>query len=424
MNRLFSIKAGSLLVYLTQVENAKRLLSRVLACGAILYLVSGLYFLVVKNNDAPIRSKTIFSTDFSSEVPPVDFKLRRVEAKYFMERLNPYDIFDKESSSKKSFAYQERLQGLAKETGIPITISAYPLWAFPIFVISFTPFLNCGLSRFVFALLNILAFYYMYKYIFRYSSAYLNRGDSHLVCRSCMALNAWYITLHNGQISALLAAAVLLSLPNSRFSYVRQTIGNIILSIKFTFGAYPLLVLFFTFKKQVLLSAGTVIFIWIGSSLWLHDNPVLFFRQMFLMPTEGGIGLCDIFSLSFLTKSIYLLILFILGLLATLFIVLRHRSDAYTKCALALILMRLFCYHQIYDNIMIFMGISILGIRSLQSRNRIMTMIWLSCLFAFALPSSFLNKTLLPYFYIFFLILTFVAIYVGVPSSRLATNKV
>ena len=424
MNKLFSMGAGRLLAYLTQIENAKLLLSRLLACGAFLYLVSGLYFLAVKNNDGPMNLKTIFATDFSSEVPPVDFKLRRVEAKYFMERLNPYDIFDKGSLSKKSVEYQDRIHGLLKETGIPITITAYPLWAFPIFVVGFTPFLNCVLSRSVFTLVNILALYYIYKYIFKYSSAYLSRGDSHLVCRSCMALNAWYITLHNGQISVLLAAAVLLSLPNSRFSYVRQTIGNILLSIKFTFGAYPLLVLFLRFKKQVLLSAGIVIVSWIGSSLWLHDNPFSFFHQMLLMPTEGGIGLCDIFSLSFLPKSIFLLILFILGLLATLFIVFRHRSDAYTKCALALILMRIFCYHQIYDNIMIFMGISILGIRSLQSKNRILAIIWLSCLLAFVLPSSFLNKTLMPYFYIFFLVLTFVAIYAVSPSSRLATNKV
>lgn len=411
------------MAHLTQIESTKLLLSHLLACGAILYLLSGLYFLAFKNNYQLMNLKSIFTTDFSSEALPVDFKLRRVEAKYFMERLNPYDLFDAESFSKKSFPYQERLQSLVNETGIPITISAYPLWAFPIFVFSFTPFLNCGLSRVVFALLNILAFIYIYKYIFRYSSTYLNRADSHLVCRSCMALNAWYITLHNGQISALLAAAVLLSLPNSRFSYVRQTIGNIILSIKFTFGAYPLLVLFFKFKKQVFLSAGIVCLIWIGSSLWLDENPFAFFRQMFLMPTEGGIGLCDIFFLSYFPKSLFLLSLFILGLSMTFCIILRHRSDAYTKCALALILMRLFCYHQIYDNIMIFMGISILGIRSLQSRNKIMTVIWLSCLLAFTLPSSFLNKTFMPYFYIFFLILTFVAIYAGSPSYRPSTNK-
>ena len=418
------MRAGKLMAYLTQIENAKLLLSCVLASGAILYLVSGFYFLAVKNNDALMNLKTVFTADFSSEVPPVDFKLRRVEAKYFMERLNPYDIFDKESLSKKSAEYQDRLHGLLKETGIPITISGYPMWSFPIFIVYFTPFLSCGLSQSIFALANVLALYYIYNYIYMYSSAYLRRADSHLVCISCMALNAWYITLHNGQISILLAAAVLLSLPSFRFSYLRQTIGNIVLSIKFTFGAYPLLVLFFKLKKQVLLSAGIVIVIWIGSSIWLRDNPFSFFHQMLLMPTEGGIGLCDIFSLSFLPKSIFLLILFILGLLATLFIVFRHRSDAYTKCALALILMRIFCYHQIYDNIMIFMGISILGIRSLQSKNRILAIIWLSCLLAFVLPSSFLNKTLMPYFYIFFLVLTFVAIYAGSPSSRLATNKV
>jgi len=406
------------MAYLTQIENAKLLLSCVLAFGAILYLVSGLYFLAVKNNDALMNLKTIFAADFSSEVPPVDFKLRRVEAKYFMERLNPYDIFDKESLSKKSAEYQDRLHGLLKETGIPITISGYPMWSFPIFIVYFTPFLSCGLSQSIFALVNVLALYYIYNYIYIYSSAYLRRADSHLVCISCMALNAWYITLHNGQISILLAAAVLLSLPSSRFSYLRQTIGNVILSIKFTFGAYPLLVLFFKLKKQVLLSAGIVILIWIGSSIWLHDNPFSFFRQMLLMPTEGGIGLCDVFSISFLPKSIFLLFLFILGLLLTLYIIFCHPTDAFAKCALALILMRLFCYHQVYDNIMIFMGISILGIKSLLSRNRIMIIIWLSCLFAFALPSSLLNKSLMPYFYIFFLVLTFVAIYVNPLPSR------
>ena len=399
-------------------ERLKLGASIILAIGATLYLTTGFYYLAVAKNSAIQTPAALFSPGFHSQGSPIDFKLRRVEAKMFMEKINPYDVFDKESLSKKPLRYQSRLNDLVFITGTPIAISGYPLWSFPLFVLFFTPFLSCELSRFVFALMNLGALFFIYKRLYQYATSWLGRADSHLVCLSCLALNSWYITLHNGQISILLASGLILSLPHRISSFSGQVLGNMLLSLKATFGFYPLLINFFHSKWQTLFSALCVFILWGGSALWLQDNPFLFLRQMFLVPTQGSIGLPELFSSCHLPKAPLLLSFFILGFFLTLWIVFLHRSDTFTKLALSLLLMRLFCYHQIYDNVMVFLAIAQLGVRALQTKNITITSVWLSTTLAFVLPSSFLNPLVMPWFYNAFCILAFAAIYISEPSPQ------
>jgi len=399
-------------------ERLKLCASIILAVGAILYLTTGFYYLAIAKNSAIQSPAVLFSPGFHSQGSPIDFKLRRVEAKMFMEKINPYDVFDKQILSKKPLRYQSRLNDLVSITGTPIAISGYPLWSFPLFVLFFTPFLSCELSRFVFALMNLGALFFIYKRLYQYAANWLSRADSHLVCLSCLALNSWYITLHNGQISILLAAGLFLSLPCRVGSFFGQVLGNMLLSLKATFGFYPLLVNFFRSKWQTLFSALCVLILWGGSALWLQDNPFLFLRQMFLVPTQGSVGLPELFSSCHLPKAPLLLTFFVLGFFLTLWIVFLHRLDTFTKLALTLLLMRLFCYHQIYDNVMVFLAIGQLGIRALQTKNVMITFVWLATTLAFVLPSSVVSPLFMPWFYNAFCILAFVTIYISEPSPQ------
>jgi hypothetical protein len=299
--------------YFTRSKWLKLAATGVLSLVAIVSLTTGFYYLAIAKNSAIQTPAALFSPGFHSQGSPIDFKLRRVEAKMFMERINPYDVFDKQSLSKKPLRYQSRLNDLVFITGTPIAVSGYPLWSFPLFVLFFTPFLSCELSRFVFALMNLGALFFIYKRLYQHAASWLGRADSHLVCLSCLALNSWYITLHNGQISILLAFGLILSLPWRISSFFGKVLGNILLSLKATFGFYPLLINFFRSKWQTLFSALCVFILWGGSALWLQDSPFLFLRQMFLVPTQGSIGLPELFSSCHLPKAPLLLSFFILG---------------------------------------------------------------------------------------------------------------
>jgi hypothetical protein len=404
--------------YFTRSKWLKLAATGVLSLVAIVYLTIGFYYQAIEENQAVQDPRALFLSGFSSLGSPGDFQLRRVEAKMFMEKINPYDVFDKQSLSKKTTDYNSRLDHLLYITGTPTAISGYPLWSFPIFVLVFTPFLSCEFSRFIFAFINLGALLLLYRHLYHYAANWLGRIDSHLVCLSCLALNAWYITLHNGQISILLAAGILLSLPHLRSSFFAKVVGNILLSLKFTFGFYPLVVVFFRFKWQTFFSALCVFILWGGAALWLQESPFLFLRQMFLVPTQGSIGLPELLAPCHLPKAPLLLSFFILGFFFTLWIVFFHRSNTFTKCALSLLLMRVFCYHQTYDNVMVFLAIGQLGIRALQTKNVMITSVWLATTLVFILPSSVLSPLFMPWFYNAFCILAFVTIYISEPSPQ------
>lgn len=354
-----------------------------LALIAFVYLSFGFYILVLKDNRIFTVKETVVAP-----VCPGDFYLRWIEAKSFIAGINPYDIFDDNNLASKNESYRKKITEFYHENRRPNDGSGYPPWAFPVFSVLYAPFLSIEQSRIYFGVVNFGALWFIFMLLLNRLRQIISTRDSLLVALSALALNSWYITLHNGQLSFILAAAALASATRSK-GFWGLFISNALLALKPTFGAYPLTVDFLR-NPRILLAVGFfTVGLWISSSIWAAENPLKHLGQMFLVNSTGGNSLVDLPLLDKLPRKLVFITGFATGLLLTYLVVIRlPNSSHFLQIALSLLLMRLFCYHRDYDNCMVFMAIVCMGVYAIKSGALIPFLLWLAHVGVFSLPSS------------------------------------
>jgi hypothetical protein len=350
---------------------------------SLVYLSVGFYILALKGNK-------IFQPGVVAAAPacPGDFYLRWIEGKAFAEGINPYDIFDPEGLSGKAESYQRKVAEFYDRNPRPKDGSGYPPWAFPVFYLLFAPFLEIEQSRIFYGIVNAGVLFFMVFSLFRRLRSILTARDSALVCASAFSLNAWYITLHNGQLSLILSAAVLAS----TFPWKRgwgDFFSNSMLALKPTFGAYVLMVNFIKRPWRLMVAGSFVLCVWLLSSFHSGEAPIRQLGQMFLVTSSGGNSLVDLSWFDAYPSKVVFKVGFALGLLLTIGAMFRLSADGrFLQVAVSLLLMRLFCYHRDYDNCMVFMAIICMGVYALKSGHAIPTFLWLVHVLIFSIPSS------------------------------------
>jgi hypothetical protein len=326
-----------------------------------------------------------------------DFKLRWFEAKLFCNHINPYEAFDPSIISGDN--RKPILDDLIKRCGLPSDASGYPPWAFPVFVILFTPFLTINSANIIFLFGSLLVFIAIYKLIYKYSRKWLNAIDSHLVSSACVSLNSYYIVLHNGQLSILLTfCSLYLMFGNS--NSINCSLSAIILCLKPTFGAYPLLLSIVDKRKFVMLGIFFSVILWIYSSYWVRSSPFHFLGQMFLVSTKGGVSFTDIIPNFSLNEKAKAITLFLIGACASVFCSKSFKLSYPFQIAASLIFMRIFCYHRIYDNIMAVNALVLIGVNALVTKKIDNYFYWIILLVALIIPTSLIPILLQPIFYI------------------------
>ncbi len=260
-----------------------------------------------------------------------DFEKRSKEAKYFLDRVDPYALYLQcRSESPPSHKKEECDQ--IKAAGYP-SAPVYPPWALPLLA------LVCSF-RIWFVLLNLVALFYLIRSL-----------DVSVLAISTLGTN-----LGVGQLGVLLVS-LLTGAKNS----TRKVFSSFLLSIALMKPHFSLpflgCFLFGEDRKRVWDALTFTLLFWLVSSWWLQESPTHLFAEFYSLLKPSlfkGDSLINLFPYAFpgfhFAGELWAI------LCAAFFLSLLYRfreSSKEVSFAIAAVGARVWTYHAYYDNVLL-----------------------------------------------------------------------
>jgi hypothetical protein len=306
---------------------------------------------------------------------PIDYKQRWVEQHYVFRGKNPIDIFERVEAEKQNKPPPANGRDTRVDPDLGSTDGGYPPWSyFTGAALTFGP--SFAFSRFFHGIVNLALLAGLVYWAYGLGKKEEARFGLFLAA-SLLAVNSICTTFFVGQYGVVvLAALVAAYLFDEKDNWWASGLCLGIAMVKVTLAGPFVLPFLIKMRWRVLVVAGVYLLVGSGVVAWaVHTNPLEMLHQMLTSSEhyqERGYSLNNVMELFHLDVQAAMKAAALVSLVAGMALLYVWRSSGLLiHFAITSVVARAWCYHALYDNLILVFLLLALGLAGWRAQSRL-----------------------------------------------------